>query len=404
MKDHQFAKFVPRDYRVPKMRIIVQKDCPCFYVVYMSDYKDRLYKVKITTWNDTDHAVGTVIEELGKVGELSTEIRAIVVENDLDAVSFPTESLESISIADEVFSSELAYREDLRQECIFTIDPLSAHDIDDAVSCRKLDSGTFEVGVHISDVVFYLKEGTPLDKVVSKKATSAYLINQVLHMLPEELRSTCSLLPGSDKLTFSVFWEMTLSGRIIKQRFARSVINSCCQLAYEHAQTFIEHPSYVFQDKELPQIHGGFTDEDLSESINYLNIIATNLRRKRFENGALSIPNVKLDFKLHEETGEPLGFTLYENKAANKLIEEFMLLANQTVAQKIIDTFRNYALLRCHDPANQRTLETTQRVLKASKIELDVSSSRALQESIWKLTQNLGKKIGLAWTLTLLSI
>ncbi|KAF2896651.1 hypothetical protein ILUMI_09525 [Ignelater luminosus] len=387
MKDHQFAKFVPRDYRIPKIRIIVQKDFPWFYVVYMSDYKDRLYKAKITSWNDTDHAVGTVIAELGKVGELSTEIKATIVENDLDTVSFPKESLEGVSITDEAFSSELECREDLRKECIFTIDPLSTHDIDDAMSCKKLDNGNFEVGVHISDVAFYLKEGTTLDQVISKKATSAYLINQVLHMLPKELRSTCSLLPGLDKLTISIFWEMTLTGRIIKQHFARSVINSCCQLAYEHAQRFIENPLYVFQDDSI-SIFGDFTCKDLSRAINYLHMIATNLRRQRFENGALQMWDTKLDFKLDKETGEPSGFNMYESKEANKLIEEFMILANQTVAQKIIDSFPNYAFLRCHDPADQNTLETACKLLKGSGIKLDVSSSWALQNSIWELKED----------------
>ncbi|KAF2903669.1 hypothetical protein ILUMI_02510 [Ignelater luminosus] len=380
-RNKQYAAFIPRDLRVPKMKIPAAI-CPPSFHQHPNRYENMLFKAKITMWKDIKHPVGTLIENIGVIGDLESETAALLSENNLDVTPFPPAFLKYVSVGEEIPDEEFDYREDLRKECIFTIDPLTARDLDDAVSCIELENGNLEIGVHISDVSYYLKEGTPLDKMVCSKATTIYLVNNVYHMLPRELCLHCSLLPGTDKLAFSVFWEMTKTGKIINRRFARTIINSCTQLAYEHAQMMIEDPNRTFEDGELPQIHGGFTYKDLSKIINYLQAIAVNLRAQRFENGALRIDQTKLIFRLDEDTGEPLQYFVYENKDAHRLIEEFMLLANISVAQKTVKHFPDIAFLRCHDPPNQRLLNALEKSLRCLNIDIDVSSSKAIQSSL----------------------
>lgn len=281
-------------------------------------------------------------------------------------------------------------------------DPLTARDLDDAVSCKFLPNGNVDVGVHIADVSYYLHEGTPLDALVSQKANTIYLVNDVYHMLPVELCQLCSLLPGKDSLTFSVFWEMTKDGEIISTRFERTVINSCCQLAYEHAQCMIDDP-INFNTDQLPEIVNGFTPKYISGVVNCLQKIAINLREKRFRNGALRIDQTKLTFRyifelrgiyfdftrwlyfrLDPQTGLPIDYSVYENKPAHRLIEEFMLLANISVAKRILNDFPTLALLRCHEGPNARMLDETKKTLANVGIHIDVESSGSLQSSIWK--------------------
>lgn len=386
-KNKQYAAFIPRDIRVPRMKIPAVI-CPPSFHQHPNRYENILFKAKITMWKDIKHPVGTLIENIGVIGDLESETAAILSENNLDVTPFPPEYLDYVSLDEEIPDKEFDYREDLRKECIFTIDPLTARDLDDAVSCIELENGNLEIGVHISDVGYYLKEGTPLDEMVCSKATTVYLVNNVYHMLPRELCLHCSLLPGKDKLAFSVFWEMTKSGQIIHRRFVRTIINSCTQLAYEHAQMMIEDPNRTFEDDELPQIHGGFTYKDLSKTINYLQAIAVNLRAKRFENGALRIDQTKLIFRLDEDTLEPSEFFVYENKDAHRLIEEFMLLANMSVARKIVTDFKDLAFLRCHDYPNQRLLNELGKCLKSFNVDIDVSSSKAIQSSLLNIQHN----------------
>ncbi|XP_072376107.1 DIS3-like exonuclease 2 [Diabrotica undecimpunctata] len=147
-------------------------------------------------------------------------------------------------------------------------------------SVESLPNGNLEIGVHISDAAFYLQEGTELDQIVSQKATTIYLVDKAYHMLPIELCLACSLLPGDDKLSFSVFWEMTQNGDIVNTRFTRSILNSCVKLAYEHAQSVIENPDKEFGVEDFPQIYNGFEPKDLVNTINILQGIAVKLREK----------------------------------------------------------------------------------------------------------------------------
>ncbi|KAF5269594.1 hypothetical protein FQR65_LT05932 [Abscondita terminalis] len=384
----KFATFIPRDKRVPRIKL-PRNSCP-EAVEKQNNTFDILYKAKITSWSDPDFAEGVITDLIGIAGDLDSELSAILSEYDISAKRFPSENLDDVQCTSEITEAECANRLDLRKECIFTIDPLTARDLDDAVSCKDLPNGNLEVGVHISDVAFYLNEGTNLDKVVRKKATSVYFVNNVFHMLPELLCQTCSLLPGVDKRSFSVIWEMKHNGDIISQRFSRTIMNSCTQLAYEHAQMMIDDPKRIFEQGELPEIFGGYDYNDLSRTVNTLNNIAVQMRKKRFDEGALRIDQTKLLFKLDQETGEPLEFFTYENKESHRMIEEFMLLANMSVARKIVDDFPSLAFLRCHDPPKETMLIELKKKLESFGFEIDTSSSKSLQSSIWGLQDKLG--------------
>lgn len=344
-KDKNFGRFVPRDRRFPIMKIPTI-NLPSSFKSNPELYKDILFAAKMVNWKEVRFADGLLTETLGLKGDLKVESLAILREFCLDLTPYGDDIKKYLPSTTDLPESELSYREDLRKQCIFTIDPATARDLDDAVSCKALDNGNFEVGVHISDVSFYLNENTKLDNIVRKKATTIYMVDSVYHMLPLELCLQCSLLPGEDKLTFSVFWEMTDKGEIISHRISRSIINSCAQLSYEHAQVMIDVPDKIWPVNELPAIYNDFTPKHLSEVVNNLQRIAACLRENRRQAGALKIDQIKLSFRLDPLSGEPQEFYVYENKPSHRLIEEFMLLANTTVARTIFETYPDLAFLR----------------------------------------------------------
>lgn len=222
--------------------------------------------------------------------------------------------------------------------------------------------------------------------------TTIYLVNNVYHMLPVELCAYCSLLPGKDSLTFSVFFEMTPDGEILSHRFARTIINSCCQLAYEHAQEMIDHPD-SFDKNSLPDILNGYTSNDVCDIVNKLRRISANLRQKRFDNGALRIDQIKILFKLNAQ-GQPIEFFKYDNTESHRLIEELMLLANITVARKLLNDFPDVAFLRCHEPPNPRLIGEVQEALGTVGLHMNVSSPGAIQNSLeaYSTPDYFGKK------------
>ncbi|XP_072378144.1 DIS3-like exonuclease 2 [Diabrotica undecimpunctata] len=378
-----FALFAPRDKRFPPMRIS-ELYLPTGFKDKPKKFENILFVGKLLDWDIPSYAKGILIEKLGESGNLQIESLSILKENNLDITPFSDEIVNSLPDLKVIPEKEFEYREDLRKKCIFTIDPESARDLDDALSVESLPNGNLEIGVHISDAAFYLQEGTELDQIVSQKATTIYLVDKAYHMLPIELCLACSLLPGDDKLSFSVFWEMTQNGDIVNTRFTRSILNSCVKLAYEHAQSVIENPDKEFGVEDFPQIYNGFEPKDLVNTINILQGIAVKLREKRIKNGALRIDNVKLMFSLHPVSGEPVSYSIYENKESHRLIEEFMLLANISVAQKIYDDFPEIAFLRCHEPPKVTMLTALQDKLALYGMHLDISSSGAIATSLKK--------------------
>ena len=272
--------------------------------------------VRITEWNDdSKNPAGEVLDILGTAGENNTEIHAILAEFGLpykypQAVEKAADKIDA-GITDEVVASRI----DMRDVLTFTIDPADAKDFDDALSFRQLPGGTFEVGVHIDVVTHYVQPDTIIDREAQKRATSVYLVDRVVPMLPEHLcNGICSLRPDEEKLAFSVIFEMTSDARVLNSKIARTVIKSNRRFSYEEAQSVIETGM-----------------GDCVEAITTLDGLAKILRKERYEDGSVDFDRAEVKFDITPE-GKPTGVYFKVSKDANKLIEEFMLLANRTVA------------------------------------------------------------------------
>src|SRR5258706_321409 len=292
---------------------------------------------EVTRWPEGDKSPeGKIIEILGKTGENEAEIHSIVAEFDLP-FRIPDGVLsESEHISEEIQKDEIKKRWDFRETLTFTIDPEDAKDFDDAISLRKLDNGNYEIGVHIADVTHYVKSGTILDDDAFDRATSVYLVDRTVPMLPEKLSNgLCSLRPNEDKLTFAAIFEMDDKAKVISEKFGRTIIHSDQRFTYENAQEGIETGA------------GNFAKE-----LKLLNDLAIMLRKKRFANGAVNFETTEVKFKL-DEKGKPLEVVPKIRKDAHKLVEEFMLLANKAVATFVYkmkkSEGKNTFVYRTHD-------------------------------------------------------
>ncbi|NQZ76636.1 MAG: ribonuclease R [Ekhidna sp.] len=276
--------------------------------------------VKIDKWHDARNRspLGTVTEVLGQAGENEAEIHSIMAEFGLP-FRFPKKIEKAAEqISDEINKEEIGKRRDFRDITTFTIDPHDAKDFDDALSIKEISDNKYEVGIHIADVSHYVEEGSELDKEAIERATSVYLVDRTIPMLPERLSNgLCSLRPKEEKLTFSAVFEIDMRGSISKKWFGRTIINSDRRFTYEEAQERIEGK-----------------EGDFKEEITTLNSIAKELRKKRFQQGAVNFETIEVKFKL-DENGKPLEVIPKERKDAHKMIEEFMLLANREVATHI---------------------------------------------------------------------
>lgn len=301
--------------------------------------------VKLLEWPlDSKNPVGKVIDILGKSGDNNAEMNAILAEYGL-----PYKYPEAVEEAAErlpagITEEEIAAREDFRGVTTFTIDPVDAKDFDDALSIRPAGEGLWEVGVHIADVSHYVTEGSIIDKEAYKRATSIYLVDRTIPMLPERLCNfLCSLRPNEEKLTYSVIFTMNGKAEVKKSRIVRSVINSDRRFSYEEVQEIIERGS------------GEYFDE-----IKVLNDLAQSMRAKRFQSGAIDFQQAEVRFRL-DENGKPLSVYFSESNESHQLIEEFMLLANRTVAEKIgrktaINKNPKTFVYRIHDQPNPEKL------------------------------------------------
>lgn len=273
--------------------------------------------VRIVKWpEDAKNPLGEVIDILGQAGDNNTEMHAILAEFGLP-YRYP-ENVEKAAdrIPDTISEEEIAQREDFRQVLTFTIDPKDAKDFDDALSARQLANGNWEVGVHIADVTHYVKADSLIDREAQSRATSVYLVDRTIPMLPERLcNQICSLRPEEEKLCFAVIFEMNANADVVQSRICRTVIKSDRRFTYEEAQQVIE------------------TGEgDCKGAILALDRLAKKLRERRFKEGAINFDRYEVKFEIDEQ-GKPLSVYFKVSKDANKLIEEFMLLANRTVAE-----------------------------------------------------------------------
>jgi len=275
--------------------------------------------VEIVEWPErANNPIGKVIDILGKPGENTAEMHAILAQYNLP-YKYPRDVEKyAESLSDKIPEEEYAKREDFRDVVTITIDPADAKDFDDALSLRKLSDNLWEVGVHIADVTYYVTPGDPIDREAEKRATSIYLVDRTVPMLPERLSNyLCSLRPHEEKLCHSVIFEMNDKAEVLKYRIAHTIVKSDSRLTYEDAQAIIETGK-----------------GDFSSEILVLNNLAKQLRERRFANGAINFDRYEVKFNL-DENGKPLGVYFKESKEANHLIEEFMLLANRTVAEHI---------------------------------------------------------------------
>lgn len=287
---------------------------------------------RITCWKDDEmNPRGEVVDILGRKGENTAEMHAILAEFGLP-YKYP-ENVEKAAdkIDAGITPEEVAKREDFRNVTTFTIDPRDAKDFDDALSIRQLANGNWEVGVHIADVTHYVRPGSVIDKEAQKRATSVYLVDRTIPMLPERLSNgICSLRPDEEKLTFSAIFELDSKANVVNSRIGRTAIRSDRRFTYEEAQEIIERVD-AGEKVEETDAEGR---RNFPREICVLNELARQLRRRRYDAGALEFDRAEVRFEI-DETGKPVSVYFKESKDANKLIEEFMLLANLTVAESI---------------------------------------------------------------------
>ncbi len=294
--------------------------------------------VKITQWpsKESKNIVGEVIDVLGKTGENNVEMHAILAQYGLP-YKYPKHVEDAANqISADITPEDIAEREDFREVCTFTIDPKDAKDFDDALSIREVSKGLWEVGVHIADVSHYVKEGSIIDREAQKRATSVYLVDRTIPMLPERLCNyICSLRPDEDKLCYSTIFVMDENAEVKSWRLVHTIIRSNRRFAYEEAQAILEANGVKDGTGQPapPAPKGGYQGEYAAELV-MLDRLAKKMREARFANGAVKFDREELHFDI-DETGKPVRCYFKVSKDANKLIEEFMLLANRTVAESI---------------------------------------------------------------------
>ncbi|XP_066911214.1 DIS3-like exonuclease 2 [Clytia hemisphaerica] len=381
-----FALLSPNDNRLPRLMIPLT-ECPDDFKNQFSNYAKTLFIAKIVKWEKNKaFAGGKIMRSLGEAGHIEPETESILLCNDIDSSPFSEKVLRCLPDGKtwKVTSAELSKRRDMRKECVFTIDPATARDLDDALSCKKIADGLYEVGVHIADVSYFIEQNTALDDVASQRATSVYLAQKVIPMLPNILcEQLCSLNPGVERLAYSVFWNMKSDGTIMSESFGRTVISSCVKLSYDHAQRMIETDDVNdLVIDEFPPITGDFSMLTILNTVKNLFGMSKHLRQKRFDSGALRLDQPKLSFTLDSQSGMPNGCAVYQYKDSNRMIEEFMLLANMAVGRKIYKHHPNRAVLRNHAPPQEVMMEEVAETCKRFGIPFDISNSSTISASL----------------------
>ncbi|WP_439130829.1 ribonuclease R family protein [Polaribacter sp.] len=400
-----------------------------------AEHGDKVQATIIDWPEKSKNPFGKITKVLGKPGDHNTEMHSILLEYDLP-YEFPTEVEEEAStLPIEITKEEIAKRRDMRGDLTFTIDPKDAKDFDDALSFKKLENGNYEIGIHIADVSHYVQPKTILDHEAYERATSVYLVDRVVPMLPEMLSNgVCSLRPNEEKLTFSAVFEINEKAQIINQWFGRTVTYSDKRFAYEEAQALIDSNRKQNQElgnkkKDESVISSEFSkDEKISiekshKNNNYNNKIPSNvsltgqeytvdnaiveatlkldelakiLRKKRMKQGAISFDRVEVKFNLDEEAN-PVGVYFKEAKDANKLIEEFMLLANRKVAEFIGKAkggkpSNKTFVYRVHDEPDVEKLASLQNIISKFGYKIDTNTRESTSDSLNQLLSDVHGK------------
>ena len=349
--------------------------------------------VKIVDWKKQDLSpIGIIKKVLGKPGEHETEIDSILSKNNVN-ISFPSDVLEYTNSISEVISKdEIEKRRDFRECLTFTIDPTNAKDFDDALSFRKINKDQFEIGIHIADVSHYVTPGTLLDKEAYNRATSIYLVDRVIPMLPEKLSNkVCSLRPNEEKLTFSTVIVVDKKGVIQDYWFGRTVINSNYRFSYQEAQEILDNKTNEISDKVSLTGKKYTIKEEVVEAILVMDEIAKKTRESREQQGSINFNKKEVFFQLNEKK-EPTAVLLKESKDANKLIEEFMLIANKKVAELFTEIKKQKYIYRVHDLPDNEKLKSLKFIIKSFGYTLDLSSSKGISKSLNNLLNQIKGK------------
>lgn len=384
--------FQPQDVLLPLYLV----DLPQVYlqrlnVTQPNDLKGHLFSCSASPWKANSRLPRCrVLQYLGHTTDFKAALAAINVTHRLPpddvfprAVDQMATRLASWNIQKDVTDS----RTDCRHLNIFSIDPETAKDLDDALSVVVRSDGNYDIGVHIADVSYFVTPGSPMDIEAQRRATTFYLPWKNIPMLPRVLSDNlCSLLPGQDRLAFSIFWVMTPKGEVFSSSFTRTIIRSRAKLTYGMAQQLLDRQPD--DHSPLPGLEVDSTLlQELHRDVRILGALGKQLRTARFLNGSVSLNSSKLYWQLDRKTFEPLSFSIYEKQDSNDLVEEFMLLANTAVAQQIHRVFPNHALVRRHPPPRQDRL--TEFVTQCAKLgcEVDPSSSRSFNDFLLRIRQ-----------------
>ncbi len=344
--------------------------------------------VEMTDWpQQMNNPVGRVVKRLGKPGDNNVEMQSILAEYDFP-LDFPAEAEKEAAAIKAPTKKDIEGRRDFRKTTTFTIDPADAKDFDDAVSFKRLKNGNYEVGVHIADVSYYVKPGSAIDREAYERGTSVYLVDRTIPMLPEKLcNGVCSLRPNEDKLCFSAVFEMNDKAEVLGRWFGKTVINSDRRYNYEEAQEIIENG-----EKEAGSGKRK-AESQPDEAVLELHKLATILREERYKEGAINFDTQEVKFQL-DENAKPIGVYIKEQKEANWLIEEFMLLANRNVAECIGKTAHEKGkkpqkaktfVYRVHDEPNPEKLNTFVEFVTKLGFKMKVGSRKALADSYNRL-------------------
>lgn len=375
--------------------------------------------VKITEWPEhAKNPIGKVVDILGQSGDNTTEMHSILAEYGLPYAYPKSVEDEAEKIDPGITAEEIGLREDLREVTTFTIDPRDAKDFDDAISIRKTDDGLWEVGVHIADVSHYVKEGSVIDKEAVKRATSVYLVDRTIPMLPERLCNfICSLRPNEEKLTYSVVFKLDDKAVVKDWHLTHTVIKSDRRFTYEEVQKVLEdHKEASPEDYKMPGDHEAdpnFNGPDVLPAEHFatelitLNRLAKQLRARRFEHGSINFDRSEVRFDI-DDKGKPIGVYFKVAKDANKLVEEFMLLANRTVAESVGKQPKNKKPktlpYRVHDlPDQDKLINLSEFIVKfgyklkptGSKEEVAKGLNKLLTDIQGKKEQNLIETVSL---------
>lgn len=360
-----------------------------------SDYNngDKVI-VALDGWpKNVDSPFGKLVENLGKPGETATEMHAILSDYGLP-IRFPDEVEAAAAAIDQrITPQEIKKRKDFRDVLTFTIDPKTAKDFDDALSFRVLEEGLYEVGIHIADVSHYVEPGGIIDNEAIERATSVYLVDRVVPMLPEVLSNgVCSLRPQEEKYTFSAVFTIDNNGKIKSEWFGKTVIFSDHRFAYEEAQDIIDNNTMLVSAKHSLTGESYAVNENLYDAIITLNRIAKKLRSKRMKNGAISFDRVEVNFSLKEDN-TPESVFFKSSKEANKLIEEFMLLANKQVARFAGKREQPLPMVyRIHDQPDSDKLFNLQTIVAGFGYKLDLKTAKVNQSINSLLLETRGKQ------------